>query len=277
MTIARPAATHGYSYLSLGPADGPFVLLLHGIPGSSHAWSRAAEPLAAAGFRVVAPDLLGFGGSDEPPGDGYMEDQARGLKRLLDGLNVEELYIGAHDFGGPVALTLMRLYPSLRVRGLCLSATNTFTDTPIPLPLRTAGVPLLGRLVFRVMAGSRFGARMMYAKAFANKDATSAARFERHLTPRGLARTSDIFRRSLANLALEYADVEAQLARVDCKALILWGTRDPFFAVDVARRMQRSIRGAELVLLEETGHFVPEERPERTAAEMIRTFGGAAR
>ncbi|HZG87858.1 alpha/beta hydrolase [Paenibacillus sp.] len=268
----RRTSRSGFAYASYGPEDGPPLLLLHGIPGSSHAWEEAGALLGEAGFRVVAPDLLGFGGSDEPSADGYMEEQARGLHALLEELGMREPYVGAHDFGGPVALTLLRLIPSVRLRGLMLSATNTFTDTPIPLPLRSAKVPVLGRIVFRAMAGSRFGGRMMYAQAFRNKSAASRERFERHLTPRGLRRTSWIFRTSLADLPRHYAAVEAQLGRLDCRTLILWGDRDPFFAVDVARRMQRAIPDAELVVLEDTGHFVPEERPALVVEELLRRF-----
>jgi len=276
MTANRMKSS-GFSYATYGPETGPPLLLLHGIPGSSHAWEEVGATLGASGFRVLIPDLLGFGGSDEPTGDGYMEEQASGLYSLLTELGIRQPYIGAHDFGGPVALTLLRLFPSVQPRGLLLSATNTFTDTPIPFPLRSAKVPLLGRIVFRAMAGSRFGGRMMYSQAFRNKSPASRERYERHLTPRGLRRTAWIFRTSLADLPKHYAAVEAQLARIECRTLIVWGDRDPFFPVDVAQRMHRSIPGSELVVLENTGHFVPEERPERIAAEMKEFFGSEER
>lgn len=258
------------SYLEAG--SGPVVLLLHGIPGGAESWRRAGALLAQR-FRVIIPDLLGFG-SSSVPADPFMEAQARAVGDLLDRLGIGAVFLAAHDFGGPVAVTMMRRFPELRVRALALTATNLFTDTVIPAPLRTARVPVLGWLVFRMMAGSRAGLWMMYRQAVRAKQTYTYDAFRRLLTPACIRHTMMIFRRSLADLESNYRAVQEHLAAIDIPALVFWGDRDPFFAVDVARRTASAIGATRLVVLPETGHFVPEERYEQTAALLEDLFGG---
>ena len=251
--------------------SGPPLLLLHGLPGSSHTW-RSAGRLLAAHYDVIVPDLGGFGDSapldDEAlhlDHDFYMEAHAEALHRLLDCLDVDTLYLGGHDFGGPVGLTLLRLFPRYTARGLVLSATNLFTDPHVPLPLRVANVPLLGTAAFRLLAGTRPGLRLLYRAAVQNRSAFPIREFDRHLTASGLNQTWRIFHRSLANLEDSYRDVEALLPRLDVPTIVLWGDRDPFFPVDAATRLVEALPDATLSIFEDTGHFVPEERPEMTA------------
>ena len=256
------------SFLTSG--EGEPLLLLHGIPGSAYTWEQAGS-LLAEHFRVIIPDLRGFGQSEAPVDDYYMEAQAHSLHELLTGLGIRGLSIGAHDFGGPVAFTLMRLYPELDVRAVVVSATNLFTDTYIPPPLRLAAVPLLGSLLFRAAAGNRAGLRMMYLAATRNKSAAPWSSFRRHLTSSGISLTRRIFQRSLADLRGNYEGIERMLPSMTQPALVLWGDRDPFFGRAVGERTHRALRGSSLKVYPETGHFVPEERPMEVARD-IQTF-----
>ncbi len=259
----------GISFLMGG--DGDPLLLLHGIPGSAHTWLRVGSRLTTR-FRVIIPDLMGFGESDAPSGDGYMQDQARAVRQLLAHLRITDLYIGGHDFGGPVALTLLRLFPELQARGLILAASNVFTDTHIPLPLRVAKVPGLNSLVFWAMAGNRLGLRALYGGAAQNKDDLPWSEFRRHLTRGGMRQTRRIFQRSLANLRAHYADVEAMLPHMNGPALVVWGDEDPFFDVAVGERIRAALPDAVLKVYAFTGHFVPEERPIETAEDIVLRF-----
>lgn len=256
------------SFLEAG--QGTPVVLLHGIPGSALTWAAVGERLARE-YRVVIPDLLGFGRSDPPSGDYYLEAQAHRVRELLERLGIAELVLGGHDFGGPVALTLRRLYPELRIRALILSATNLFTDTYVPPPLRLARIPLLGTALFRLLAGTRSGLRLMHRGAAVQKREVPWRAFERHLTASGVDLTWRIFHRSLAHLETNYRAVEALLPELGVPTLILWGDCDPFFAVSVGERSHRAIPNSVFRVFPETGHFVPEEQPGRVADE-IRSF-----
>ncbi|WP_435074701.1 alpha/beta fold hydrolase [Halorubrum sp. HHNYT27] len=256
----------GTSYLTGG--EGPTLLFLHGIPGSALTWEVVAARLQEQ-YWVIVPDLRGFGQSDPPGDDYYMEGQARAIRELLDALDVTDCGLVTHDFGGPVGLTMMRLFPDLEIRELVLSDTNVFTDTYVPPPLRLAKIPLVNTVFFQLMVGNRFGLRMLYRGAVKEKETAPWSNFQQHLTPSGMAMTRRIFQRSLADLEENYEAIERMLPDIQNRTLILWGDSDPFFSTAVGERMRAAIADAELIVFDETGHFVPEERPMDVAAAIL--------
>ena len=93
--------------------QGEPVLLLHGFPDSHHLWGHQVEPLNAAGMRVIAPDLRGFGGSDKPQAieDYAITKSVADMVALLDQLEIERAHVVGHDFGAPVAWALAAFVP----------------------------------------------------------------------------------------------------------------------------------------------------------------------
>jgi len=153
-----------------------------------------------------------------------------------------------------------------------LSATNVFTDTHVPLPLRTARIPYLSPVFYKAMVGNRLGMRMMYLAATKDKSAVSWERFSQHLTPVSIDLTRRIFQRSLADLRANYRAIENMLPTIMSPTLVLWGANDPIFAAAVGERVHRTIPGSRLKIYEDTGHFVPEERPSRVAQDILDFF-----
>lgn len=256
------------SYLRGG--NGPTLVLLHGAPGSARTWARAST-LLAPHFDVILPDLHGFGESvaeDPKPQldhDFYLEAHAEAVHRLLQSVNVDTLHLGGHDFGGRVAITLLRLFADYTVDRLILSATNLFTDSFVPLPFRVAGVPVLGGTAFWLMTGTRPGLHALYWAAVYNKATFRRSDFAKHLTPDGIDQTKRIFQRSLSDLPSYKQPLEALLPHLDMPTLVLWGNQDPFFPHSEGLRLVNTIPNATFSRFQETGHFVPEERPELTA------------
>lgn len=261
------------SYLEGG--KGRPILFLHGFPGSAYSWESTARLLLdqhPETYRAIIPDLLGFGESDTAASDLFASGQAEALAGFLNQLGISEFFLVLHDFGGPVGLTLLRNHPELRVHKLVLSATNLFTDTPIPFPLRSAGVPVLGDIVYKSMAGSAFGFQMMYLFAARNKQDLPWSDFKRHITPHGLSSTARIFQHALADLPGNYLPIQDFAGRLRIPALIVWGDRDPFFPVSVAKRSNELIRNSVLIIYEQTGHFVPEERADHFVKDITGFF-----
>jgi pimeloyl-ACP methyl ester carboxylesterase len=192
----------------------------------------------------------------------------------LNYLQINRFYLGGHDFGASVAVTLMRLYPNLNVRGLVLSAANVFTDTQIPFPMRLARVPGFNQLFAWGMAGNRLGLRMLYESATQNKEEARWGEFRRHLTAGSIKLTRRILQRSFANLQANYSEIEATLPHIDCPTLLLWGDEDPFFTVHVGERARATLPDALLKVYAYTGHFVPEERPLESAEDIVLRFTG---
>lgn len=259
------------SYLRGG--DGPPLLLLHGAPGSAHSWTGAGRVLASH-YDVLIPDLQGFGSSEMSDNqlhldhNLYVEAHADTVYQLLDHLQIDTLFLGGHNFGGLLALTLLRLFPDLSVRGLALAANSPFADADVPLPLRLASLPLLGTAALWAAFGTRAGLRMLYSVAVQNRISFPRPDFDRHLTPSSLRHTRRIFQRRLVEPADMYGDTEALLPQLDLPTIVLSGDQDPLQSVDMATRLVRTLPNATLSIFDDTGHFVPEERPEMTAWHM---------
>jgi len=96
-------------YLDEGPADGPVVALVHGEPTWSFMFRDSIGPLVSAGFRTVVPDLVGFGRSDKPAeiGDYSYERHVAWLKDFFGILQVQDVVLVGHDWGGLLGLRLL--------------------------------------------------------------------------------------------------------------------------------------------------------------------------
>ena len=126
--------------------EGPAVVLLHGFPELWWSWRHQIGPLAAAGFRVIAPDLRGYGGTDAPddPAE-YRADKVCGdVTALLDALGEESAVVVGHDWGANLAWTYALLEPQ-RTRAVAGLSVPLVPHSPQP-PIAT----------FREFAGEDF-------------------------------------------------------------------------------------------------------------------------
>jgi haloalkane dehalogenase len=121
-------------YIDEGPADADPVLLLHGEPSWSYLYRTMIPGLVAAGHRVIAPDLVGFGKSDKPAGlDDYTyQSHVDWIRRLMEALDLRNITLFAQDWGGLIGL---RLVAEDTERFTRVVAANTFLPTgDVPLP-----------------------------------------------------------------------------------------------------------------------------------------------
>jgi pimeloyl-ACP methyl ester carboxylesterase len=140
MTIAMPPSRRietngiGLNVFEAGPADSAFppLVLCHGFPELAFSWRHQIPALAAQGFRVIAPDQRGYGGSDKPAAiEAYHMEQLTGdLAGLLDALGLEKAVFVGHDWGGFVIWQMGIRYPD-RVAGLIGLNTPYTKRTPI--------------------------------------------------------------------------------------------------------------------------------------------------
>jgi pimeloyl-ACP methyl ester carboxylesterase len=115
-----------------GPPDGPPVVLCHGFPELWYSWRHQLGALADAGYRVIAPDLRGYGRSSHPTEVAdYGSDQLTGdLCGLLDHYGYENATFSGHDWGAMVVWELGRLHPD-RVSSIC-NMSVPYTRSPAP-------------------------------------------------------------------------------------------------------------------------------------------------
>jgi pimeloyl-ACP methyl ester carboxylesterase len=111
-----------------GPRDGPAVLLIHGYPYDRAMWRFLVGPLTANGYRVLLPDLPGFGQSDPQPGMS-MDSMADDVARLLDRLKVAKVAVVGFSMGGYVALAFAARHAQ-RLLGLALLDSKADADSP---------------------------------------------------------------------------------------------------------------------------------------------------
>jgi pimeloyl-ACP methyl ester carboxylesterase len=262
----------GLAYRRAG--DGPAVVLLHGIPGSAASWHETAARLPDC-LDVIVPDLLGFGASSRPTTlpQLHLEAQAAALAALLDELAVRHATVVGHDFGAPVAVTLVGRRAEL-VASLGVLAGNVFANAPIPFPLAAVTWPMVSQPAARLLF-SRSSLTMMLRLGTGNPPVGLDR--EAHLGDRGQQRSiATIFRGSLRRLGELYAPVEAVLPRVNVPTLVAWGDRDPFFPLSHGQRSARAL-GTELRVHAGAGHFLPQERPGQVARDVAALASVAAR
>jgi len=125
----------GIEFEVTGPGAGPVALLLHGFPDSGRVWRHQVPALAEAGFRVVTPDLRGFGRSDKPAGvDAYnLVHLAGDVLAVLDDIGAQKAHVVGHDWGAGLAWGLAALVPERVDHLVALSVGH-------PTAFRTAGL-----------------------------------------------------------------------------------------------------------------------------------------
>ena len=243
------------------------VLLIHGIPGSAAVWEGVAARLRSDGHTVLAPALLGFDGGPLPadPDALLAPSQARHVIDLLDRAGVERAVVAGHDFGGPVAAHLWAAAPE-RVAALAVFATNAFPDTPIPFPLSTLKLPVVGAVAERALF-SRSSLTLMVRRGVGRPRVRLD--LDRYVGDRRRqAAIGTIFAASLRRIEELYAPVSAALRSVHVPTLVGWGDHDPFFPVAVGQRTAALIPHARFRLYGGAGHFLPEERPDDVAGDL---------
>lgn len=109
----RRVATNGIELNIAEAGEGPLVLLLHGFPESWYSWRHQFAPLAAAGYRVVAPDMRGYGKSDKPPNitDYVQTEVIKDIIGLIPALGYETAVVIGHDWGAPTAWATALFHP----------------------------------------------------------------------------------------------------------------------------------------------------------------------
>jgi pimeloyl-ACP methyl ester carboxylesterase len=124
------------AYMDVAPkaeANGQTVLLLHGRNFPSSYWQAAIDKLAGAGYRVVAPDQIGFNKSSKPAFDLHFDQLARNTAALLDELKIDKVSIVGHSMGGMLSVRFARMYPE-RVERMVLVAPIGLEDYRLYVP-----------------------------------------------------------------------------------------------------------------------------------------------
>jgi pimeloyl-ACP methyl ester carboxylesterase len=268
VTYHRSATVAGLKvfYREAGPADAPVVVLLHGFPSSSHMF-RNLIPALADRYRVIAPDLPGFGLSDMPSLAGFQYSFATFagvVDQLLVQLGAERYALYVMDYGAPVGLRLALLHPE-RVSALVIQNGNAYEDGMGDFWATT-----------RALWADNSEANRDVMRPFLKLDATrfqyvAGVKDESRIDPAAWIHDQFFLDRpgnEAIQLAIMY-DYRTNVALYPAfhdyfrasqpPALILWGANDPIFLQEGATAFLRDLPQAELHHLD-TGHFALEDK-----------------
>jgi len=237
------------------------VVLLHAFPFDRAMWEPQLAPIAAAGFRVLAPDLPEFG--ETTPGSEVftIERSADVIADFLEEIGIEKAVVVGVSMGGYIAMALARRHPH-RLLALILADTKAAPDD-------ADGKANRDRLIADVKAGDAPAA----AEALLPKLFSSITR-EQYPEVIEQARSIILRQRAAAIIAGLYAlrdrpDAGPGLELVSVPALVLVGEDDAITPPSVAEHIARQIRGAELVRIAEAGHLANLEKPDAFNSAVI--------
>jgi haloalkane dehalogenase len=251
------------------------VLLLHGEPTWSYLY-RKLIPRLARGARVVAPDYFGFGRSDKPLDRGWYSYDAhfRSVERFVGELDLQELTVVVHDWGGPIGLRLA-VEHAQRVARLVITNTGVGAGrAPSDEWLR------FRELVRRVGTELRPGQLVRTACVTELPDEVVGAYDAPFPTPE--SKTGPLMFPELVPTELDHPsaakmlEVREALARWEKPMLILFSDSDPIFSPRDAERLAERIPGAEPAqTIESAGHFLQEDKGEELGERIAGWLGGA--
>ena len=248
-------------YQEAGDERAPAMVLIHGFASSTLVWSRVFLKLAAAGYRVIAPDMLGYGYSAKPrKGEYTIAGQAKLLVRLLDRLGIPRALLVGSSYGGAVAATCALDYPDRVEKLILVGAVNN--NRPLAFTLmRLFGSPVFGDVVSPLLIGSR---RLLRRRMKQVYDRHSWVLDERRVDARHLplraAGTQRAIIRTVRGWDAERISRDAHLIRQP--TLLLWGENDSEIPLADGERLHDAIPGSRLVVFLDCGHIPHEEYPE---------------
>ena len=254
-------------YVDEGPRDAAPFLFVHGNPTWSYLWRRPIAELSAKGRRCVAVDHMGFGRSGKPPQLSRYTLQAHvdNAVALIDELDLRDVTLVAHDWGGPIGLGAM-LERSDRLRAAVLMNTWAW-ELPsfVPSFIREFRTEGLGEIL--VLGGNLFVESI--PGGMARRD-TDPVMMDAYRAPfpdywsrlAMLAAQRDIPFTERDRSAALMGSIHERLQETDLPVTLLWGMRDPVFQPVFMEQWRELFPDARVVELHDAAHFVPEDRPD---------------
>jgi pimeloyl-ACP methyl ester carboxylesterase len=234
------------------------VVLLHGFGASAYSW-RKVIPALAAGHRVVAVDLNGFGYTQRPRSrESYTrEGQAKLVLETMDALGIARAHIVGHSYGGGITLYLAQTHPE-RFRSMVLvdSSAPTYANDRRS---RAAALRPLDALFVRAFALRPGAVRKALLRSFWD-DSKVTPELVRAYADRVAVEGAGYAFYGLTAPAPPGPPVE--LEKIEIPTLVVWGAHDELIAPEEGRRAAARLPHSEFVLLAGSGHLPMEEQPE---------------
>lgn len=255
--IALPNGLY-YAYLESG--QGEPLMLLHGFGGNKDTFTRVARFLVKR-YRVIIPDIIGFGESAHPSQADYsLSAQVEQLRVLSQGLNLKSLHLGGNSMGGQIALLYAALYPT-EVNSLWLLnpavARSSFKSDVLKVITESDHNPLIARNVEEFQAVMALG---MSKPPFIPKPMLKVLAQERI---QNAALEERIFQKIINH------SVEDQIRGMETPTLIVFGNQDRVIRIETANVLRQLLPNSKLVFVQNAGHVPMFEQPRQCANDYV--------
>ncbi|QTZ90670.1 alpha/beta fold hydrolase [Streptomyces auratus] len=270
------AGPHTYDALACGPADGEFVLLLHGWPEFADSWSEVLPALGTAGYRAVAVDQRGYSPRARPPriADYAVPELVADALAFADSQGADRFHLVSHDWGGMVAWALAGAHPE-RLKSLTVLATphpdalNRAAATDATQHDRLDYVRFFrrddGAAESALLADD--AARLRAAYAGKVPDALVDGNVRRLSAPGALTATLNWYRAPESVISIP-------AGRISVPTLFLWGSEDTALGRGAAESTGEWVDGPyRFEALEGASHWLPEEVPDVVAPKILDHLG----
>lgn len=243
---------------------GPVVVLLHAFPCDHRMWVHQVGPITAAGWRVVVPDLPGFGESSLPVDDPALGAVVHELRADLVGRGIDRFVLAGLSVGGYLAMEWLRRFPE-DIAGLCLCDTKATTDPPAVLEGRLAmaeqvlanpaqSAQIVGERMMGPIVGPTTHARRPEVVAQVQEWITAAP-----------AASIAWYQRAMATRPSSQDTLRA----LEAPALVVWGEEDAMSPREEQMVMLECLADAELVTIPQAGHLSALENPEPVTGALV--------
>jgi len=245
---------HRMHYNAEGPADGPAVVLVHGLGGRAEDWRSLAPYLAQAGYRVYMPDLLGYGRSEQPADFSYsMHDEAEAMVGFFEALGLKQVDLGGWSMGGGIAQHIAVRHPE-RVRRLLLFDSAGIYQLPrwdvgLFTPRTPAELDQLDALL------------MPYPPQVPGFIARDILRLSRD--------NGWVIHRALATMLTGQDATDNLLPQLKMPVLIVWGGEDLITPVSQGETMHKLVPQSQLEVFSGCGHLAPGQCADQIGPKVV--------
>jgi pimeloyl-ACP methyl ester carboxylesterase len=234
--------------------QGEPLVLVHGLGAEADVWAYCLEPLSQK-YRVIAPDLLGFGRSNKPLINYRVPTFVGMLDRFLQALAVPRASLAGNSMGGWIAAWFAIDFPE-RVNKLVLNDAIGLVagSVEIPIDLRPSSLRSMREVL-------EF---MFYDKHLVTEGLVESAH-EFHLERNDGPSIASV----LENIRLKLDRLDDDLVRLKTPTLLIWGDSDRVSPLSVAENYHRLIAGAKLEIIPQCGHIPPLEKPQELVRHIL--------